>query len=82
VAYDGLAADAPKGKDEDFLWSETAFPSYLQSRDKHTREVCREFDRAVTEAERKQKSKVNSSSVPTSYWLDEEAEQSVWKTIR
>eukprot|EP00775_Hariotina_reticulata_P012556 gene12556-biopygen14445 len=75
-------SDAFKGKDEDFVWSELAFPSYLQSRDKHTREVCREFDRAVTAAERKQKAKEDASNAPDRYWLDEEAEQSVWMTIR
>lgn len=41
-------------EDEDSIWSQLAFPTYLQSKSKHTPEVCRDFAQAVTAAERRQ----------------------------
>lgn len=40
------------GRPEDMGWLLDAFPSYLQSANHHNPDVCRDFDQAVTRAER------------------------------
>jgi hypothetical protein len=71
--------------DEDRIWSQLAFPSYLQSKNKHKPEVCRDFDKAVTAAERRQaRDALGQASIDS---VDEEEEadwepETVWHTIR
>jgi hypothetical protein len=70
--------------DEDRIWSQLAFPSYLQSKNKHKPEVCRDFEKAVTAAEHKQARHALAASVE-SYDEEEDEEwepETVWHTIR
>ncbi|WIA19690.1 hypothetical protein OEZ85_005618 [Tetradesmus obliquus] len=67
-----------KGMDEDTIWSQLAFPSYLQSRESHKKGVCRDFDKAIAAAERKQ-------GADASFEEDLEEEdpaEAVWLAIR
>lgn len=69
--------------DEDRIWSQLAFPSYLQSKNKHRPEVCKDFDKAVTAAERKQAR--DALGLPASKEEEEDEEfepETVWHTIR
>jgi hypothetical protein len=70
--------------DEDRIWSQLAFPSYLQSKNKHNPEVCRDFDKAVTAAERRQAR--DAWGMDASVEEDESEEdlepETVWHTIR
>lgn len=64
--------------DEDTIWSQLAFPSYLQSRESHKKGVCRDFDKAIAAAERKQ-------GADASFEEDLEEEdpaEAVWLAIR
>eukprot|EP00878_Enallax_costatus_P026007 GHUV01027876.1.p1 GENE.GHUV01027876.1~~GHUV01027876.1.p1 ORF type:complete len:266 (+),score=66.14 GHUV01027876.1:292-1089(+) len=79
-----LNKDDQKGREDDFSWSQTAFPSYLQSRDSHKKDVCWEFDKAITAAERKH-SNERPGSMPEEEGFEEEEEDTahcVWSTIR
>lgn len=79
----GCAEDEFKGKDEDSIWSDLAFPSYLQSRETHKKEVCRDFDKAITAAERKQAHQwLGSISEEEDEVMEEDEAQTVWLTIR
>jgi hypothetical protein len=78
------SADA---NDEDRIWSTLAFPSYLQSRNRHKPDVCRDFDKAVTAAERRQAREALglAASVDSVEEEDEEEEwepETVWHTVR
>lgn len=64
--------------DEDTIWSQLAFPSYLQSRESHKKGVCRDFDKAIAAAERKQGADASFEED-----LDEEdPAEAVWLAIR
>lgn len=69
---------------EDYIWSQMAFPSYLQSRESHKKDVCREFDKAITAAERRQSLEALGSMAEEEEYEEEEDDQahSVWLTIR
>lgn len=64
--------------DEDTIWRQLAFPSYLQSRESHKKDVCREFDKAIVAAERK----ASTGSMMQEDSDDEEEAESVWLSIR
>lgn len=68
-------------KEEDYIWSQ-GFPSYLQSRESHKKDVCRDFDKAITAAERKHAYGVFGSMSEDESFEEEEEAQSVWLTIR
>ena len=79
-----FAEDDQKGREDDFIWSQTAFPSYLQSRESHKKDVCWEFDKFITAAERKH-SHDRPGSMQEEEDFDVEEEDSphcVWSTIR
>jgi hypothetical protein len=67
-----------KGMDEDTIWSQLAFPSYLQSRETHKKGVCREFDKAITAAERKQ----GADASMEEDLEEEDPAEAVWLSIR
>jgi hypothetical protein len=77
-----MPADAPgsngKGMDEDTIWSQLAFPSYLQSRESHKKGVCRDFDKAITAAERKQ----GADASMEEDLEEEDPAEAVWLSIR
>lgn len=73
--------------DEDRIWSTLAFPSYLQSKNRHKPEVCREFDKAFTAAERRQAREAaglaaSVDSVEEDEGEDEWEPETVWHTVR
>jgi hypothetical protein len=77
--------------DEDSVWRTLAFPSYLQSRQQHRPEVCRDFAQAVSAAERRQQRRnelgVSQASAEESVEEEEEEQEyleaeTVWHTIR
>lgn len=68
--------------DENRIWSQLAFPTYLQSKNKHKPEVCREFDKAVTAAERRQVRGSLGLDASLDDDEDEEEQETVWHTIR
>lgn len=69
--------------DEDQIWGQLAFPSYLQSKSKHKPEVCRDFDMAVTAAERRQARDALGRAASIEEDEDEDLEpETAWHTIR
>jgi len=69
--------------DEDQIWGQLAFPSYLQSKSKHKPEVCRDFDMAVTAAERRQARDALGLAASMEEDEDEDLEpETAWHTIR
>jgi hypothetical protein len=64
--------------DEDTIWSQLAFPSYLQSRESHKKGVCRDFDKAITAAERKQ----GADASMEEDLEEEDPAEAVWLSIR
>jgi hypothetical protein len=64
--------------DEDTIWSQLAFPSYLQSRETHKKGVCRDFDKAITAAERKQ----GADASMEEDLEEEDPAEAVWLSIR
>jgi hypothetical protein len=64
--------------DEDTIWSQLAFPSYLQSRETHKKEVCREFDKAIAAAARKQ----GADASMEEDLEEEDPAEAVWLSIR
>eukprot|EP00882_Tetradesmus_deserticola_P011040 GHRQ01011675.1.p1 GENE.GHRQ01011675.1~~GHRQ01011675.1.p1 ORF type:complete len:336 (+),score=76.60 GHRQ01011675.1:682-1689(+) len=73
--------DAPssngKGLDEDTIWSQLAFPSYLQSSKSHKKGVCDDFDKALAAAERKQAADCSIEDLE-----EEDPAEAVWLAIR
>jgi hypothetical protein len=78
---DGSQRGGGSQVDEDMIWAQGGFPSYLQNSSQgYSMEVCRDFDRAITEAERS-----HSINILRSIEADEDDVpygQAVWQAIR